>query len=145
MFVAEFVKKMRRSDLSGQEGEAREFGRLVVKGHPAVDGPRVLDVLPDEVANLKTVDDLIELEYTAPGGGSATTYVVKRSDFDELAPTWPRSSRGLPNDLAAAAAAVRRSPRGYDPKRPVIRRALNLKSTHYTSTLLLTSEPSHAI
>jgi hypothetical protein len=90
VFVAEFVKKMRRSDLSGTEGEAREFGRLVVKGHPAVEGVRVLDVLPDEVARLKTVDDLIELEYTGPGATDSTTYVVKRSDFDELAPDMPK-------------------------------------------------------
>ena len=44
MLVATFVKQMRRSDLSGKDGEAGEFGRLVVKGHPAVDGARVLDV-----------------------------------------------------------------------------------------------------
>jgi hypothetical protein len=78
--------QMRRSDLSGATGEEKEFGRLVVKGHPAVDGARILDVLPDEVAGIKTVDDVIELEYTPPGGGSSTTYLVRRSDFDELAP-----------------------------------------------------------
>jgi hypothetical protein len=80
------VVQMRRSDLSGTTGEEKDFGRLVVKGHPSVDGARVLDVLPDEVAGLKTVDDLIELEYTQPGGGGAKTYLVRLSDFDELAP-----------------------------------------------------------
>jgi hypothetical protein len=85
VFVAEFVKKMRRSDISGTEGEAREFGRLVVKGHPAVDGARVLDVLPGEVDGLKPVDDLIELEYTAAGAESSKTLLVRRGDFDKLA------------------------------------------------------------
>jgi hypothetical protein len=90
MLVAEFVKKMRRSDLSGKEGEAREFGRLVAKAHPAVDGARVLDVLPDEVDGLKPVEDLIELEYTAAGAESSKTLVVKRSDFDRLVPDMPK-------------------------------------------------------
>jgi hypothetical protein len=86
MLVAEFVKKMRRSDLSGTEGEAQTFGRLVVKGHPAVEGARVLDVLPKEVDGLKPVDDLIELEYKAPGASDSRTLVVRRSDFDKLVP-----------------------------------------------------------
>jgi hypothetical protein len=43
-------------------------------------------VLPDEVAGLKTVDDLIELEYTEPGATTAKTLVVRRADFDKLAP-----------------------------------------------------------
>jgi hypothetical protein len=77
---------MRQSDLSGKKGEEGEFGRLVVKGHPAVDGARVLDVLPEEVSDLKTVDDLIELEYTAPDAPTPKTLVVRRSDFDKLAP-----------------------------------------------------------
>ena len=96
MFVAEFVKKMRRSDLSGTEGEAREFGRLVVKGHPAVDGARVLDVLPGEVDGLKPVDDLIELEYTAPGAESSKTLLVRRSDFDNLAQDMPKVLAAAP-------------------------------------------------
>jgi hypothetical protein len=86
MLVATFVKHMRRSDLSGQEGEDKEFGRLVVKGHPAVEGARVLDVLPGELDGLNTVDDLVELEYSEPGADRPKTLVVRRSDFDELAP-----------------------------------------------------------
>jgi hypothetical protein len=84
--VATFVKHMRRSDLSGKEGEDKEFGRLVVKAHPAVEGVRLLDVLPGELDGLKTVDDLIELEYTPPGSAESTPLVVKRSDFDKLVP-----------------------------------------------------------
>jgi hypothetical protein len=96
MLVATFVKHMRRSDLSGQEGEDKEFGRLVVKGHPAVEGARVLDVLPVEVDGLKTVDDLVELEYTEPGAESAKTLVVRRSDFDKLAPDMPKVLTNAP-------------------------------------------------
>jgi hypothetical protein len=80
------VVPMRKSDLSGKIGEDNEFGRLVVKGHPAVDGARVLDVLPEEVSGLKTVEELIELEYTGPGASGSQTLMVRRSDFDKLAP-----------------------------------------------------------
>jgi hypothetical protein len=84
------VVQMRKSDLSGKTGEDQEFGRLVVKGHPGVEGVRVLDVLPDEVDGLKTVDDLVELEYTPPGATSSKTLLVRRSDFDKLAPDMPK-------------------------------------------------------
>ena len=46
----------------------------------------MLDVLPGEVSGLKTVDGLIELEYTEPGGQSPKTLLVLRKDFDGLAP-----------------------------------------------------------
>jgi len=90
------VVQMRRSDLSSKTGEEKEFGRLVVKGHPAVDGASVLDVRPDEVASLKTVDDLIELEYTEPGGQSPKTLQVMRKDFDALAPDMAKVIRNAP-------------------------------------------------
>jgi hypothetical protein len=94
--VATFIKHMRRSDLSGQEGEDKEFGRLVVKGHPSVEGARVLDVLPGELDGLKTVDDLVEMEYTGPGASSTATMVVRRSDFDKLAPDMAKVLAGAP-------------------------------------------------
>jgi hypothetical protein len=80
------VVQMKKSDLTGTTGEEKDFGRLVVKRHPAVEGARVLDVLPGEIDGLKPVDDLIELEYTAPGASSSKTMVVRRSDFDKLVP-----------------------------------------------------------
>jgi hypothetical protein len=80
---------VKASDLTGTQGPDETFGRLVVKGHPAVEGARVLDVLPDEVAGLKTVDDLIELEYTEPGATTPKPLVVRRADFDKLAPNMP--------------------------------------------------------
>ncbi len=49
-----------------------------------MDAPVQLDVLPDEVAGLQTMDDLVQLEYTAPGAQEATVLVVARSDFDGL-------------------------------------------------------------
>ena len=90
------VVQMRKSDLSGKTGEDKEFGRLAVRGHPAVDGARVLDVLPAELDGLKTVDDLIELEYTEPGSTSAKTLLVRRSDFDKLAPDMAKVLAGAP-------------------------------------------------
>jgi hypothetical protein len=88
---------MTKSDLSGTVGEENQFGRLVVRGHPAVDGARVLDVMPGELDGLKTVDDLIELEYTEPGGSTnAKTLVVRRSDFDKLAPDMAKVLKEAP-------------------------------------------------
>jgi hypothetical protein len=91
------VAQMRKSDLTGKTGEDKEFGRLVVREHPAVDGARVLGVLPAELDDLKPVDDLIELEYTAPGGGtSAKTLLVRRADFDKLAPDMGKVLKAAP-------------------------------------------------
>ena len=87
---------MTKSDLSGTVGEENQFGRLVVRGHPAVDGARVLDVMPGELDGLKTVDDLIELEYTEPGSTNAKTLVVRRSDFDKLAPDMAKVLKEAP-------------------------------------------------
>jgi hypothetical protein len=88
---------MTKSDLSGTVGEENQFGRLVVRGHPAVDGARVLDVMPGELDGLKTVDDLIELGYTEPGGSTSTkTLVVRRSDFDKLAPDMAKVLKEAP-------------------------------------------------
>lgn len=79
------VVQVKRSDLTGTQGEDNEFGRLVVRKHPAIDGAKVLDVLPQEVSELKTVEELVELEYTEPGAPASRTLVVTRTVFDALA------------------------------------------------------------
>ena len=47
------------SDLTGVEADEEQFISLVIRQHPAADAPRQLDVLPQEVAMLKTFIDLV--------------------------------------------------------------------------------------
>jgi len=92
------VVQVRRSDFTGTQAEEEEFGRLVVRKYPGLDGPKVLDVLPGEVSGLKTQGDLVEVEYTEPGSDQPRSMVVSREDFDALAPDMAKvlaDARGL--------------------------------------------------
>jgi hypothetical protein len=75
---------LKQSDLTGVQGPDEEFGRLVVRNYPGVEGARQLDVRPEEVSDIKTVADLIELDYYAPGSGDPKRLVVNKDDFDQL-------------------------------------------------------------
>jgi hypothetical protein len=93
-----FVQRV-ASDLTGAEGPEDQFGKLVVRRYPGIEGSKVLDVLPSEVADLET-DDLVEVEYTEPGATTGRALVVSKKDFDALAP-----------DMAGVLAKAR-TPRG---------------------------------
>jgi hypothetical protein len=94
------------SDLTGVRGEEAEFGKLTVRGHPAINGTaKVLDVKPDEIQGLKQVGDVVFLDYQAPGSEEETTLVVKRRDFDALAKSGDMAT------VLAAARGVRGRPR----------------------------------
>ncbi len=85
------------SDLSGTEATEEAFATLVVRRHAAIEAPVVLDVLPDEVKDLKEAGDLVQLELKLPGESEAKVLVVKRADFDKLAPDMAKvlaSARG---------------------------------------------------
>jgi hypothetical protein len=43
-----------------------------------------LDVRPADVAGVKTVGDIVHLEYYEPCSGAAKELVVKRQDFDGM-------------------------------------------------------------
>jgi hypothetical protein len=75
---------LRVSDLSGAEGASEEFGRLVVRGYPGVNGARELDVLPSEVPDFEIPEGIVILEHTPPGS-TRRTLVASRADFDQLA------------------------------------------------------------
>jgi hypothetical protein len=75
---------LKQSDLTGVQGPDEEFGRLVVRNYPGVEGARQLDVRPEEVDEISTVTDLIELDYYAPGNGTPQRLVVAKADFDKL-------------------------------------------------------------
>jgi hypothetical protein len=64
------------SDLTGEKGEEEEFGRLIVRRHPALGRAVELDVRPAEVAGVKTVGDMVHLEYYEPGSGAGKELVV---------------------------------------------------------------------
>ena len=76
------------SDLTRAKGEPEEYGKLTVRGHPAINGTaKVLDIKPDELDGLEQIGDVVFLDYEPPGGGEARELVVKREDFDALAKT----------------------------------------------------------
>jgi len=92
------VFQVTRSDLTGKDGADDEFGRLVVRNYPGVDGPRQLDVLPAEVSGLKTTSDVVEVDYTPPGETNPQRLLVLKDEFDQLAPDMPgllAKARGL--------------------------------------------------
>jgi hypothetical protein len=92
------------SDLTGVQGQDAEFARLVVRSYPGANGAKVLDVKPEEVASLRTVEDLVELELTLPGESAPRALVVLRKEFDKLAENMPalieraRGLRGRPRN-----------------------------------------------
>ena len=80
------VKTIHVSDLSGREAEEQELARLVVVEHPDYkELPATLEVLPDEVAGLQSVEQLVQLEYYAPGERRPQRLTITRDQFNDLA------------------------------------------------------------
>ena len=71
----------RVSDLTGTEAEESRFVKLVVRRHPAVDEPKVLDVLPEEIAGLDEAGGVVVLEVH---DGEKRQLVVPLSRFREI-------------------------------------------------------------
>lgn len=71
------------SDISGTEAAEAEFASLIVRQHPKVDQPKMLDVLPGELEDLKEVGDLVILEVKQADGQQKEMY-VKYTDFAKL-------------------------------------------------------------
>jgi hypothetical protein len=99
------VVQIKASDLTGEKGEEDEFGRLIVRRHPALGRAVELDVRPADVAGVKTVGDIVHLEYFEPGSGTAKELVVKRQDFDGM------FKKGDPTEVLSKARGVRGRPR----------------------------------
>jgi hypothetical protein len=76
---------VRVSDLSDKQGQKEAFGRLVVTRYPGLTAPVQLDVLPEEVAKLQSLDDVVQLNWYEPGSDGPKTLMVHRGDFDGLA------------------------------------------------------------
>lgn len=72
------------SDLSGTEANAAEFVVVTVREHPELDAPVQLDVLPDEIADLKESGEVVVVEVKT-NGGDARQLVVTLDAFNALA------------------------------------------------------------
>ncbi|HZC99358.1 MAG TPA: hypothetical protein VFA46_03935 [Actinomycetes bacterium] len=80
------VKVVHVSDLSGKQVEESQLGRLVVVEHPDfAHGPVTLEVLPEEVATLKTAERFVHLEYYPPGARRPERLTVSLEQFNALA------------------------------------------------------------
>lgn len=75
-----FVQR-RVSDLSGKEAPESEFVTLVVREHPQLESAVQLDVLPDEIANLKSAGEIVVLEVK---NGETKNLVVTLAEFNKL-------------------------------------------------------------
>lgn len=70
------IKRSKVSDISGAELNELQALRVAVKGHPDVDGDRQIDIAPDELANLKTVANLVEVTVYHPDGKVAELFAT---------------------------------------------------------------------
>ncbi len=75
------------SDLSGREADQDQLGRLVVLEHPDIAEVAILEVLPDEVANLQSAERLVRLEYHPPGSRKPEVFTIPADQFNTLAKT----------------------------------------------------------
>jgi hypothetical protein len=94
----------RISDISGQEGPENSFCQVVIRQHPKVESAKRLDALPDELADLKEVGDLVIVEVKFPDGASRELY-VKYTDFVKL----------VSDEVINKAPGLRGRPPGYRP------------------------------
>jgi hypothetical protein len=71
------------SDITGTEAPEAEFASLIIRQHPKVDAPKLMDILPGELGDLKEVGDLVILEVRQLDGTAKEMY-VKYTDFAKL-------------------------------------------------------------
>jgi hypothetical protein len=107
------VKVVHVSDLSGQQADEGEFGKLIVHEHPKYDGPITLEVLPDEIGDFPEDEAYVRIEYVEPGSRSGRRAVLSVERFNKLA------SSGDMNAILMDAVAERQG-RGQQeaPRRP---------------------------
>ncbi len=80
------VKTVHVSDLSGREADEADLARLVVIEHPEYkELPATLEVLPDEIEGLQSVERLVQLDYYAPGERRPQRLTITLDQFNALA------------------------------------------------------------
>jgi hypothetical protein len=78
-------REVRFSDLTGEDIPEDQLARLIVRDHPTVRHVVTLDVSSADVEGLKQLDQVVRLEYFAPGEDRPTTMLVQLADFEALA------------------------------------------------------------
>ena len=74
------------SDLSGKQGDDKQFAAVVVRQHPDIDQPKALDVLVPELKQFPDIgDQLVILEITMPDTTKRDVY-ISVEDFNKAAP-----------------------------------------------------------
>ncbi|WP_141693591.1 hypothetical protein [Streptomyces sp. PTY087I2] len=74
------------SDLSGKQGDDKQFAAVVVRQHPEIDQPKALDVLVPELKQFPDIGaDLVILEISMPNGSKQDVY-VSLEEFNKAAP-----------------------------------------------------------
>lgn len=94
------------SDLTGKEGDKDKFVELVVREAPGLEAPVRLDVLPDEIKNLKSGGEYVLLEVK---NGDVQQLIVSVADFKKLAPNM--------DEILAKAPGLRGRKPGYSPNK----------------------------
>lgn len=74
------------SDLSGKQGDDKQFAAVVVRQHPDIDQPKALDVLVPELKAFTDIGGtLVILEITMPDNSKRDVYVTE-GEFNKAAP-----------------------------------------------------------
>src|SRR5689334_3888913 len=76
-------KQIRTSDLSGADLADDQVVTVLVKRHPDIEDAKVFDASVEELAGLKGMTDLVELELRSRGGQIATV-VIRKADFQKF-------------------------------------------------------------
>lgn len=76
-------RSVRVSDLTGVEAPEEEFIEVIVRSAPGLDQPVKLDVLPQEIAGLKTAGEVVVLEVR---NGETKQVIITHAEFKKLAP-----------------------------------------------------------
>jgi hypothetical protein len=79
------VKQVRVSDLSGRQADEDQFAKLIVHQHPQYQGPITLDVLPEELGELRASDQYVSIEVIGPGERSGQRALLSLERFNRLA------------------------------------------------------------
>ena len=79
------VKQVRVSDLSGRQATEEQFAKLIVHEHPQYQGPITLDVLPEELGELRDSDQYVSIEVIQPGERSGRRALLSLERFNQLA------------------------------------------------------------
>lgn len=75
------------SDLTGTEGPEEDFVQVTIReGHPQLDEPKALDVLPAEIEALVAATDIVEVEVKPFGSLEPTRLLVRLADFRKVVP-----------------------------------------------------------